>query len=248
MKSDAFWQGKCVLITGASKGIGAAAAQAFAEEGCDLELAARSEALLRNLAGRLTADYGIKAYIHAVDLRQSPDVKRLGEIADRIDVLVNNAGDIPPGTLETIDEDTWRHSWDLKVFGYINLTRIIYRAMKKRGRGVIINDIGMAGERADPNYIAGSSGNAALMAFTRALGARSPDDGIRVVAINPGPVETERTAQFMNRLGDRMGTFPFGRFAHPREIADLMVFLASDRSAYTSGAIFTVDGGISARS
>lgn len=121
--------------------------------------------------------------------------------------------------------------------------------MRERGHGVIINDIGAAGERADFDYIAGSAGNAALMAFTRALGGRSLRDGIRVVGVNPGPVETERITALMNASeGFRQGLsgLPAGRIATPREIADMMAFLASDRSAYTSGVIVTIDGGLCA--
>jgi len=109
-----------------------------------------------------------------------------------IDILVNNAGDIPGGSIDKIDEATWRHAWELKVLRYINLTRAIYAQMKARGHGVIINDIGAAGEKFDANYICGSAGNAALMAFTRALGGKSLADNIRVVGINPGPVGTDR--------------------------------------------------------
>jgi NAD(P)-dependent dehydrogenase (short-subunit alcohol dehydrogenase family) len=253
-------RGKTVLITGASKGIGAAAAAVFAEEGCDLILAARSADVLAELAGRLAREHNVRAEPVPTDLRQPDDLKRLASAADAasIDVLVNNAGDIPGGSLERVDEVTWRHAWELKVFGYINLTRLIYAGMKARGSGVIVNDIGSAGERFDFNYVAGSAGNAALMALTRALGSRSLEDGIRVVGVNPGPVETDRIvalmkAQAVARFGDAdryrelMARFPLGRPAKPREIADLMAFLASDRSGYTSGVIFTVDGGITAR-
>ena len=253
-------RGKTVLITGASKGIGAAAAEVFAEEGCELILAARSADVLAELAGRLAREHNVRAEPVPTDLRQPDDLKRLAAAADAasIDVLVNNAGDIPGGSLERVDEVTWRHAWELKVFGYINLTRLIYAGMKARGGGVIVNDIGSAGERFDFNYIAGSAGNAALMALTRALGSRSLEDGIRVVGVNPGPVETDRMVSLMKaqaqaRFGDAdryrelMARFPLGRPAKPREIADLMAFLASERSGYTSGVIFTVDGGITAR-
>jgi NAD(P)-dependent dehydrogenase (short-subunit alcohol dehydrogenase family) len=250
--------GKTVLITGASKGIGAAAAEAFAEEGCTLRLAARDEARLSALAERLAREHGVKVNVHVADLRQSDQVAGLANAADDIDILINNAGDIPGGPLAMIDEATWRQAWDLKVFGYINLTRLIYPAMKARGGGVIVNDIGAAGERFDFDYIAGSTGNAALMSFTRALGGRSLQDNIRVVGINPGPVATDRIISLMKRravsqFGDEsrypemMKNLPLGRAAKPREIADLMVFLASDRSAYTTGVIFTVDGGLTAR-
>jgi NAD(P)-dependent dehydrogenase (short-subunit alcohol dehydrogenase family) len=254
---DLHLRGKRVLITGASKGIGAAAAEVFAEEGCHLHLAARSGDLLTALAERLRNSHQINVTIHTVYLRSSADIARLADEAGDIDVLVNNAGDIPGGSLDRIDEPTWRHAWDLKVFGFINLTRLVYARMKAQGRGVIINDIGAAGEKFDANYITGSAGNAALMAFTRALGGKSLADNIRVVGINPGPVGTDRHITLMktrarNQFGDEnryrelQKGLPLGRPAHPREIADLMAYLASDRSSYTTGVIFTVDGGIGA--
>jgi NAD(P)-dependent dehydrogenase (short-subunit alcohol dehydrogenase family) len=251
-------RGRTVLITGASKGIGAAAAEAFAEEGCTLHLAARDEALLAALADRLSRDHAVEARVHAIDLRNPDQIARLAAAASDIDILINNAGDIPGGSLDRIGEPAWRDAWDLKVFGYINLTRLVYAAMKTRGHGVIVNDIGAGGERFDFDYIAGAAGNAALMAFTRALGGRSLQDNIRVVGINPGPVATERIVTLLKQraaanLGDEARyaeltkTLPLGRAAKPREIADLMVFVASERSGYTSGVIFTVDGGLVAR-
>jgi NAD(P)-dependent dehydrogenase (short-subunit alcohol dehydrogenase family) len=254
---DLHLRGKRVLITGASKGIGAAAAEAFAEEGCDLRLAARSGDQLKALADRLRSAHQIDASVHVTDLRKAEDIARLVKDSSDIDILVNNAGDIPGGSIDKIDEATWRHAWELKVFGYVNLTRAIYAQMKARGHGVIVNDIGAAGEKFDANYICGSAGNAALMAFTRALGGKSLADNIRVVGINPGPVGTDRHVTLLktrakNQFGDenRYKEFqkglPLGRPAHAREIGDLMAFLASDRSGYTSGVIFTVDGGICA--
>ena len=130
---DLHLRGKRVLITGSSKGIGAAAAEAFAEEGCHLRLAARSGELLKALAERLRSTHQVDATAHVVDLRRSEDVARLAKEAAGIDILVNNAGDIPGGSIDKIDEATWRHAWELKVFGYINLTRMIYSQMKARG-------------------------------------------------------------------------------------------------------------------
>src|SRR5215468_6491879 len=151
---DLHLRGKRVLITGASKGIGAAAAEAFAEEGCHLRLAARSGEALKALADRLRSQHQIDATTHVTDLRKGEDIARLAKDASDIDILVNNAGDIPGGSLAKVDEVTWRHAWQLKVFGYIDLTRLVYAQMKARGGGVIINDIGAAGERFDADYIA----------------------------------------------------------------------------------------------
>jgi len=251
---DLHLRGKRVLITGASKGIGAAAAEVFAEEGCDLHLAARGADALQAVADRLRTTHQIKTTVHAVDLRKADDLQRLAHATKGVDILVNNAGDIPGGSLEQTDEATWRHAWELKVFGYINLTRLVYADMIARRSGVIVNIIGAGGERFMYDFIAGSTGNAALMAFTRSLGERSSKHGVRVVGINPGSVETERNVELLkirakNELGDESRytefakALPFGRPAKLREIADMAVFLASDRSAYTNGVIVTVDGG-----
>jgi NAD(P)-dependent dehydrogenase (short-subunit alcohol dehydrogenase family) len=182
----------------------------------------------------------------------------LADAVGDVDILVNNAGAIPSGSLFDIDEAKWRAGWDLKVYGYINLSRLYYPRMKTQGGGVIINNIGNGGEVCDPHYIAGAMGNAALMAFTRALGGRSLDDNIRVVGVNPGPVDTDRIYGMLRKraqseFGDESRyielarTYPLQRPAHVHEITDLIVFLASFRSGYTSGTIMTVDGGIASR-
>jgi NAD(P)-dependent dehydrogenase (short-subunit alcohol dehydrogenase family) len=130
--------------------------------------------------------------------------------------------------------------------------------MRERRQGVIVNILGAAGENPDFDYIAGSSGNASLMAFTRAMGGSSPRDGLRVVGINPGPVLTERLVTLTRqraqaRLGDAerwpelMRGHAFGRAAKPEEIAWMAAFLASEKSAYTTGSIITIDGGGSSR-
>ena len=251
-------KGKSVLITGASKGIGLAAACAFAAEGCNLHLAARSADALASARDALAREHGVEVEIHATDLGVTENVVELGRRCAGADVLVNNAGEIPSGPIEALTEDDWRRGYDLKLFGYITLTRAVYGAMKARGAGVIINDIGNSGENWDANYIVGSTANAALMAFTRALGGQSLDFGVRVVGVNPGPVETERMVKINKRraldwYGDESRwqelreKYPGGRPATPEEVADLMVFLASPRAAYITGTIVTIDGGIAAR-
>ncbi|MCC6194508.1 MAG: SDR family oxidoreductase [Burkholderiales bacterium] len=250
--------GKSVLITGASKGIGLAAAHAFAAEGCNLHLVARSAEALARARDEITRERGVRVEISAVDLGSTHNVIDLGRRCGDVDILVNNAGEIPSGPIESLTEDDWRRGYDLKLFGYIMLTRELYGSMKARGSGVIINDIGNSGENWDANYIAGSTANAALMAFTRALGGQSLDFGVRVVGVNPGPVETERMVKINKRraldwYGDETRwtelreKYPGGRPASAAEVADLMVFLASPRAGYITGTIVTIDGGIAAR-
>jgi NAD(P)-dependent dehydrogenase (short-subunit alcohol dehydrogenase family) len=247
---DLHLRGKRALITGGSKGIGLATAALLAEEGCDLILVARNPADLAQ-AAQAQARHGVAVRTIAADLSSTAEQGRVVAEAGSIDILVNNAGAIPPGDLLSLDAATWRSAWDLKVFGYIDLTRAFYPTLKARG-GVVVNVIGSAGERAEPNYIAGSSGNAALMAFTRALGARSPRDGVRVVGINPGPVATDRIEMLLRakaarttgdaeRWQDAFRDTAFGRAAQPEEIAAAVAFLASPRSSYTSGVILTMD-------
>jgi len=247
-------RGKTALITGASKGIGYASAEALAEEGVNVILVSRTQADLEAARARIAARCNVGTEIHAYDLADSRNVDRLAEQHAGIDILVNNAGAIPGGNLQEVDEARWREAWDLKVYGYINMCRRFYALMKQRGHGTIINILGMAGERMDAGYIAGSTGNAGLMAFTKTLGGGASNDGLRVVGINPGAIATDRLVTIMkkraqDRLGDAnrweelMAPLPFGRAGKPEEIGWMVAFLASDRSAYTSGTIITIDGG-----
>jgi len=246
--------GKTVLITGGSKGIGRATAEVLAEEGCNVVLVARDAAMLEAAAADIRAKRQVNVRTIAADLSSDASVRRVALQAGELDVLVNNAGAIPPGDVLSIDDARWRQAWDLKVFGYISFCRVIYAQMKARRAGVIVNVIGAAGEKFPTNYIAGAAGNASLMAFTRALGKGAPADGMRVVAINPGPVETDRLvmlrrAEAQEKFGDPerwrdlTSSMPFGRAASPREIGNAVAFLASPASGYTTGTVLTIDGG-----
>ncbi|MDP1673469.1 MAG: SDR family NAD(P)-dependent oxidoreductase, partial [Burkholderiales bacterium] len=162
---DMLLKGQSVLITGASKGIGQAAAFAFAAEGCTLHLAARSAEGLDALCREIEDAHLGPVTTHALDLSQSSNITRLAQACAEVDILINNAGEGPSGPIEALSEEDWRRGYDLKLFGYIGLTRELYARMKARRSGVIINDIGNSGENWDANYIAGSTANAALMAF-----------------------------------------------------------------------------------
>ncbi|MCW5230614.1 SDR family oxidoreductase [Verminephrobacter eiseniae] len=251
-------EGKTVLITGASKGIGLAAAHSFAAEGCHLQLAARDGLALASAKEEIGKIHPIDVRIHPMDLATPGAMAQLAEAAGPVDILVNNAGDIPAGPIEALDFALVRRGFQLKVLGYMELSQIYYARMKAAGGGVIVNDIGNSGENWDANYIAGSTGNAAVMAFTRALGGMSLDDGIRVVGVNPGPVATDRMVKLMKRRafdthGDEgrweelFDNYPGGRPATPKEVAELMLFLASPRASYITGTVVTIDGGIAAR-
>jgi 3-oxoacyl-[acyl-carrier protein] reductase len=247
-------RGKKALITGASKGIGRACAEVLAEEGVDLVLVSRTAADLEAVRAKIAGKHNVAVRYYALDLSDSKNVDKLAAECSETELLINNAGAIPGGNIAQIDEARWREAWDLKVFGYINMTRRFYALMAARRNGVIINILGAAGENPDFEYVAGSSGNASLMAFTRAIGGTAPRDNLRVVGINPGPVMTERLITLMKtrartNFGDPekwtelMKPLAFGRAAKPEEIGWMAAFIASDRSAYTTGTILTIDGG-----
>jgi hypothetical protein len=255
-------RGKNVLITGASKGIGLACARGFAQEGANVHLAARSTAALEAAANEIRTKYRVDARAHTVDLGVTENAVALGSRCANVDVLVNNAGAIPQGSLTQLSDERWRKAWDLKVFGFFNLTREIYKRMCERGAGVIVNIIGVAGENHRSNYIAGTTGNASLIAFTRALGGESVDHGVRVVGVNPGRILTERQIDHIEdraekELGDRTRwkeilakmseKLPFQRTGDPSEVSDLVCYLASARASYISGTVVTIDGGASTR-
>src|ERR1051325_998738 len=190
-------RGRKALVTGASKGIGRACAEILAAEGCDVALVSRTAADLETARAEIAGKHNVGVRYFALDLSDSRNVDKLAAECADTDILVNNAGAIPGGSVDAIDEKRWREAWDLKVFGYINMTRRFYALMRARRQGVIINIIGGAGENPDSSYIAGSSGTASLMAFTRAMGGTAPRDNLRVMGINPGPVLTERLMTLM---------------------------------------------------
>lgn len=247
--------GKTALITGGSKGIGRACAEILAAEGCHLHLAARGEDALQHTKALLESSFAISVTCHSTDVSDGDAARKLAETCRDIDILINNAGAIPRGDLWQIEEPGWRDAWDLKVFGYINLCRAVYPMLKSRGGGVIINVIGAAGARPMAEYVAGGAGNAALMAFTKALGAHSLKNNIRVIGINPGLIKTERLETLMRSVAqDRLNdpdrweellpkSPPPGE---PCDIANFVAFLASDCARFATGTVIAVDGGFTA--
>ncbi len=251
-------RGKKVLVTGGSAGIGLSIAETFAAEGCSLVLVSRSEPALRLVADRLAQKYQVDVAIEARNIELDATIDHLAAAHADIDILVNNAGAIPGGSLEQLTQQRWREGWELKVFGFLGMTRAFYRIMCARKQGVIVNVIGASASGIDARYIAGSTGNASLEALTKGLGSDAPDHGVRVVGVSPGMVLTERLQALLKvRARDKFGDerrwqelaqhAPFHRVANVEEVSAAAVFLASPRSSYTSGAVLVVDGGFSQR-
>lgn len=255
-------QGKRAVVTGGSKGIGLAIAQALAAEGVDLALAARGRSELERAAREIADVHGVRVEPFAADLAEAATVRAFAEFAAErlggVDILVNNAGAIPAGTLDALDDDVWRRAYDLKLWGYIRLARALVPAMRERGSGAVLNIIGNAGRQPSAAYIAGGPANAALMNFTKGLAAEVGPDGVRVNAINPGPIRTDRMRQMAEQTARERGVdvttveagqgrgVPLGRVGTPEEVANVAVFLVSDAASYVHGAIIPVEGGLTA--
>ena len=250
--------GSKVLVTGASKGIGLAVATAFAAEGCNVVLVARTEETLVAAQQQIRKRYNVGVDVMALDIATAGSAERLVDGFPDVDILVNNAGAIPGGNIEAVTEEIWRNAWELKVFGYVNLCRQYFARMRERKSGVIANVIGLAATRMMFDYIAGTMGNAGLVAFTKALGSKSVDSNVRVFGVNPPMTATDRMVSLARtRAKDQFGDperwretlkgLPFDRPATPEEIADTVVFLASPRGSYVSGVVLDIDGGAASR-
>jgi len=251
-------EGKVVLITGGSKGIGYACAEAFAAEGARLALVSRSEANLDAASATLAA-MGHQAYCLSADLIQRDAGEKVVAEVERalgpVEVLVNSAGAAKRYAPEELDVDAWHDAMDAKYFSYVHAMQAVLPGMLARARGVIINIIGMGGKVAGPVHIPGGAANAALMLVSAGLANAYGRKGIRVNAINPGLTLTGRVEEGVAAESRRSGVapadllargaerIPLGRYAKPEEIASVALFLASNQASYLTGAILPMDGG-----
>lgn len=246
--------GKVAIVTGASRGIGRAIAETLAAEGMHLTLAARSRELLDDLAGSLKTP----SLVQAVDLRE-PDVPAAVIAATvarfgRLDLLVNNAGAAKRGDFLDLSDADWDDGYRLKFFGAMRCARAAWPHLRKSG-GAIINIVGIGGRTGTAEFTIGGTVNAALLNLTKCLADRGIQDGVRVNAINPGSIATERLQVRLRSFAAERGVdvraaeqemakaFKIARFGEPAEIARVVAFLASPQASYCQGAIVDVDGG-----
>jgi NAD(P)-dependent dehydrogenase (short-subunit alcohol dehydrogenase family) len=248
-------KGKVVVVTGGSKGIGLACAQAFIAEHACVGISSRSEANLDQAREKLGPVLAISA-----DLSDAQSAAQMVECMERelgpIDVLVNCAGAarrMPPAELTPA---AWRAAMDAKYFAYINVIDPVIKRMAARGTGVIVNVIGIGGKVASPIHVSGGAANAALMLATAGLASAYARHGVRVLAVNPGATNTERVAGGLEADAKASGIsvdeaykhsqaiMPLGRIAEPKEIANVVVFLASDKASYVTGANVSLDGAL----
>ncbi len=244
---------KNVLITGGSKGIGLACARVFRTEGARIALVSRSRSNLDAARGSLG-----EAFTVAADLTDAAAALAMVERVETgfgpIEILVNSAGAARRINSEDLTPEIWRAAMDAKYFSYINVIDPVVKLMASRGRGAIINIIGIGGKIPSTVHLPGGAANAALMLATAGLAHTYAPHGVRVVGLNPGLTNTERFAERLSAEARRGGitekealeraveNLPLGRLAEPEEIADIVAFAASDRGRYFTGANITLDG------
>ena len=253
-------KGKVVLVTGASRGIGRAIALAFAGEGCRLALASRTGQVLAAVAEEV-GTLGGEARHWVTDVTDPTQVKTLVESACRawggIDVLVNNVGGGYQKAFEAVSDEEWERIVNLNLFSAVRMSRAVIPHMKKRGGGQIINIAALSGRVPRLGQIASNAAKAALINFTESLAAEVARHGIRVNAVCPAAILTERWEQRVARYGKEHGlsfeeamtemagkAIPLGRFGSPEEVAGAVVFLASERAGFITGVSIFVDGGM----
>lgn len=247
-------EGKVAIVTGGSKGIGQATALGLLAEGASVLVCARGKEALEETV-RAAGSQGEGRIVGAqADLTKGEAIKEVvakcRNTFGRVDILVNNAGSARPGEFLKLQDDEWLDDWSLKFFGYVRMAREVLPIMQRQGNGVIINIMGTGGLKPMGSYMIGGAANAALNHFTKALADEGAKHGVRVVGINPGPILTERLEKFLSTFssgGTREEALkkmtPLGRVGKSEEVADLILFMASERAAFIHGANITIDGG-----
>lgn len=252
-----------VLITGGSKGIGLACARLFLQEGAQVTLVSRDMAHLKAakvLLSREAADTDHRIFVLSADLRDPLQANAMLDQAQNdggpIDILVNCAGAARRTPPAELNAPTWLEAMQAKYFTYIHVMDPLIKQMAERGKGAIVNVVGMGGKVASPIHLPGGSANAALMLASVGLANAYARQGVRVNVVNPGLTLTERlqeglladaklqhisTADALSLANDRL---PLGRIADPDEIANAVVFLSSYRASYINGAVLSMDGGL----
>jgi NAD(P)-dependent dehydrogenase (short-subunit alcohol dehydrogenase family) len=249
-------KGRHVLVTGGSRGIGLACAREFLAEGCTVSLVGRTPAHIDAALAELAA--GVRASGHCADLAHAAAALQAVDAAQAalgpIDILVNCAGAARRTPHEELQPQAWQDAMEAKFFTYINVMDPVVKRMGARGAGCIVNVIGMGGKVATTTHLPGGAANAALMLATAGLANAWGPSGVRINAVNPTLTLTDRLAEGFavdarlrntseaDVLQQAEKKLPLGRLAQPAEVAAAVLFLASPRASYISGAILSMDG------
>lgn len=237
------------LITGASRGIGRACAEAFAAAGWAVAVNSTNEAGAARVAAELGEKFGVPVLAVAADAADDKAVdgcyRAIFQRFKRLDVLVNNAGILCDGSLGMIAPDQARRAFSVNALGTLFHLQAASRLMRRRGGGAIVNLASIMGERGAVGASAYAASKAAVASLTLSAARELGPFGIRVNAVAPGMIETDMLAGLKPELrAERVKTIPLQRVGTPEEVADLVLFLASDRARYINGQVIGVDGGM----
>ncbi len=251
--------GKTALVTGGSAGIGKGIARVLAREGCDVAICARRREPLEATAAEIRAESGRRVVAIPADLTRKEDAENFvsgaAKALGRIDILVNNAGSAPGGILEVLDEAAWMQGLQLKFMGYVRCLKAALPIMVGQGGGRVVNLIGNDGVKDSYWEIVPGACNAAGQNLTKALAAQYGRLNVTVVAVNPGPVRTERWEGLVDAMARDMKlsheeadqlaprSIPLGRIAEVEEVANLVAYLASPLAHFVNGSMIEIDGG-----
>jgi 3-oxoacyl-[acyl-carrier protein] reductase len=252
------YSGQSAVVTGSSRGIGAAIAVELAQCGARLTLTGRDEAALAEVAAAVEKANGAKPTIVACDLREAPAAAQVVAAAVKanggIDILVNNAGATKRGDFLTLADEDFLDGFALKFHGAVRMTRAAWPHLARSG-GKLVNIVGIGSLTPAKDFTIGGPVNSALINFTKAMADRGLVDGVRVNAVNPGHIVTDRLRRRVEVLAKAEGIsyaeaedlsrreHGILRFGTPEEIADLVAFLCSDRASYIHGSTIEIDGG-----
>jgi NAD(P)-dependent dehydrogenase (short-subunit alcohol dehydrogenase family) len=246
MNSTAALAGSTALVTGATSGIGKAIAVALARRGARILVSGRDAARGEAVVASITADGGTADFIPA-DLQDAASARDLARRAlaraGQIDILVNSAGIFPFGPTADTTEDDVDRVYAINVKVPFMLVAELAPKMADRGKGAIVNISSMVGDFAMTGMALYGSSKAAINLLTKAWAAEFGPKGVRVNAVSPGPTRTEGTAAMGDALDQLASLAPAGRTAAPEEIADAVVYLASDQASFVQGVVLSVDGG-----
>ena len=252
--------GRVAIVGGASRGLGRACAERLAREGANLVIVARRESDLEEEAKAIAEETGVDVLPVAVD-QGRPDaaksvIDRAIERFDRIDVLVNNTGGPPPGRFDDHDDSAWLTAFDGILMSVVRLCRAVLPIMRRQGWGRIVNDTSFTVKEPAGRLILSNVFRVGVVALSKTLAREVAGDGITVNCVCPGAFDTDRLRAIFREQSEASGRdlddvrhewearIPIGRLQQPKELADLVAFVASDRAAAITGACLPVDGGI----
>lgn len=242
-------EGRVAIVTGGTRGIGRAVVYELAREGVKVALCGTREEVAREAARTLSDEHGVEACGYGVDVadRQAIDgmVESVNERFGRVDILVNNAGITRDGLVLRMKDEDFDDVLRVNLGGIFGFTRAVSRLMLRQRSGSIVNlssVVGLTGNSGQSNYAASKAG---ILGFTRSVARELASRGIRVNAVAPGFIETDMTRQLPETKREELArNIPLHRLGSPEDVARVVCFLASDVSAYITGQVIQVDGGM----